>query len=474
MLQKACHSDGVAVVDHFCDDGFSAKTFKRPSFEKMLARLKNGSLRFDYLYVVKWDRFSRNIENSYLMIRELRSFGVKVICLEESLDESDPASVLLRAIKLAEPEMDNRRRAMNTRMGIRKALKDGRYATGAAPLGYSWDRNRAKPMIVPNESALLVREAFEMYATGLYSIEFVRKEMCKKGLKIGKTSFNQLLRKPIYAGKIVVPAFEEEEEQIVQGIHEAIVDEELFQKTQRVLTKVLERNASRVDKIRYNPELPLRGFLECPSCGTAWTGSGSRGNGGVYHYYHCQNGCTARAKAAEANIAFVDYLKTFKVNPPVLQLYEAVMEDIFKSKEGDREQQLQQLERTIEKVNQKLLKIDEKYLEGELEKDSYQRLKKSTKEEEARLQQKHTQLELTDTNYMRYCKFGLSLLANIDMFYLEAEPHVQKKLLGSIFTEKLVFEDGKYRTNGVNPAVELIGLFQKGLGNKKNRTLTHF
>lgn len=82
VLQKACHSDGVAVVDHFCDDGFSAKTFKRPSFEKMLSCLKNGALKFDYLYVVKWDRFSRNIENSYLMIRELRSLGVEVVCLE--------------------------------------------------------------------------------------------------------------------------------------------------------------------------------------------------------------------------------------------------------------------------------------------------------------------------------------------------------------------------------------------------------
>lgn len=45
--------------------------------------------------------------------------------------------------------------------------------------------------------------------------------------------------------------------------------------------------------------------------------------------------------------------------------------------------------------------------------------------------------------------------------------HRRKKLLGSIFTGKLVFEDGKYRTTGLNEVVALIGLFQKELENKK-------
>jgi site-specific DNA recombinase len=72
---------------------------------------------------------------------------------------------------------------------------------------------------------------------------------------------------------------------------------------------------------------------------------------------------------------------------------------------------------------------------------------------------------------MKYCKFGLTLLSNLDIYYQEASPSVQKKLLGSIFTGKLVFEDGNYRITGLNQAVELIGLFQKDL--EKNKT-EHF
>jgi site-specific DNA recombinase len=41
---------------------------------------------------------------------------------------------------------------------------------------------------------------------------------------------------------------------------------------------------------------------------------------------------------------------------------------------------------------------------------------------------------------------------------------VKRKLIGSIFTEKLVFENGSYRTSKVNEAIELMGQFQKELG----------
>lgn len=73
---------------------------------------------------------------------------------------------------------------------------------------------------------------------------------------------------------------------------------------------------------------------------------------------------------------------------------------------------------------------------------------------------------------MKYCRYGMSLLGNLDFHYQQSSPHVRKKLLGSIFTGKLVFENGNYRTTGLNEAVALIGLFQKGLENKKTERLT--
>ena len=49
---------------------------------------------------------------------------------------------------------------------------------------------------------------------------------------------------------------------------------------------------------------------------------------------------------------------------------------------------------------------------------------------------------------------------------------MRKKLLGSIFTGKLIFENGKYRTTGLNEAVALVGQFQQEFGHKKAERLT--
>ncbi len=150
----------------------------------------------------------------------------------------------------------------------------------------------------------------------------------------------------------------------------------------------------------------------------------------------------------------------------------AIMEDTFKTKEGDREKEIERFQKTLNELESKLLKVDEMYVEDKLEKDSYHRMKASYKDEAQRLQAQISRLKSTDTNFMKYCRYGMCLLANLDFHYQDSSPYIRKKLFGSIFTGKLIFENGNYRTTGLNEAVVLIGLFQKELGNKKAERLT--
>lgn|GEM_PF-1283331 len=166
-------------------------------------------------------------------------------------------------------------------------------------------------------------------------------------------------------------------------------------------------------------------------------------------------------------MVFSDYLKSFQVHPEVSNLYMAIMEEIFKTKQADRDKEIDRFQKTLAELEPKLLKIDERFVSDDLEKDSYQRMKASYKDEIQRLQAQISRLKSTDTNFMKYCRYGMSLLGNLDFHYNQASPYIRKKLLGSILTGKLVFEEGKYRTTGLNEAVALIGLFQKKLGNKK-------
>ena len=81
----------------------------------------------------------------------------------------------------------------------------------------------------------------------------------KKGLNVSRSNIWNLLRNPIYCGKIYLPAYKDEEPILVSGLHEPIISEELFYDVQDVLE-------GRKRKPAYGKtakkEFPLRGFLE--------------------------------------------------------------------------------------------------------------------------------------------------------------------------------------------------------------------
>ena len=76
-------------------------------------------------------------------------------------------------------------------------------------------------------------------------------------------------------------------------------------------------------------------------------------------------------------------------------------------------------------------------------------------------------LEVADTAFEKYARYGMSLLKDLTWYFQEAEPQARRKLLGSIFPAKLVFKDGNYRTSALNPALVLILQKNKELGNEK-------
>src|SRR5271156_4571886 len=76
-------------------------------------------------------------------------------------------------------------------------------------------------------------------------------------------------------------------------------------------------------------------------------------------------------------------------------------------------------------------------------------------------------LEIADTAFEKYARYGMSLLKDLTWYFQEAEPQARRKLLGSIFPAKLTFQDGNYRTSALNPALALILQKNKGLQNEK-------
>ena len=90
-----------------------------------------------------------------------------------------------------------------------------------------------------------------------------------------------------------------------------------------------------------------------------------------------------------------------------------------------------------------------------------------TTEQIDRLTIQINELEVADTAFEKYARYGMSLLKDLTWYFQEAEPQAPRKLFGSIFPAKLVFQDGNYGTSALNPALAPILQKNKGLQNEK-------
>jgi len=224
-------------VVKFYQEDYSAKNFDRPEFNKLMQFVKANRGNIDLILFTKWDRFSRNMEESLRVIRELKKLGVTVNSMEQSLDLSIPDNKLMLSIYLTAPEVENDKISIRTTEGMRRAKLEGCW-TGKAPIGYRNHRNESdKSTLIPSDDAPLVTEAFQVYSEGIYSLEEVRRRQLKKGLKISKQQFYNMMQAVVYIGKIDVFAFGQDERRIVEGLHEPIITDELFYKVQSLIRK---------------------------------------------------------------------------------------------------------------------------------------------------------------------------------------------------------------------------------------------
>ena len=161
VLMRYCSIKDIKVRKVIFED-CSAKSFNRPEWQKMLVDLKKKRGQSDLVLFTKWDRFSRNAGDAYQMINVLAALGVEPQAIEQPLDISIPENKLMLAIYLAQPEVENDRRALNTFFGMRRARKEGRWM-GPAVTGYTNKINeKGQKSICPKDpDASIMRWVFE-------------------------------------------------------------------------------------------------------------------------------------------------------------------------------------------------------------------------------------------------------------------------------------------------------------------------
>ena len=241
----------------YTDGGISGGTMDRPALKQMLADIANGLVQVVVVYKV--DRLSRSIMDFHNMMREFERHNCNFVSITQAFDTSTSMGKLTLNMLLSFAQFEREVSAERVRDKIRASKAKGFWTGGIPPLGY--DVINKKLFINPTE-ADMVRSIFEKY-NELESLNDLH-QWCvanniknkqwttQKGILLGGTVFckhalNNLLRNPVYIGKVR----NKKTNEIYHGLHDSIISPELFNKTQEILSQNNNRRTSQCLHRRY-------------------------------------------------------------------------------------------------------------------------------------------------------------------------------------------------------------------------------
>jgi site-specific DNA recombinase len=478
VILAYCRTKNYTVIQIVKED-YSAKTFNRPEWNKILSFIKAKRNAVDAIVCLRWDRFSRNSEESLRTIRELKDkYGVEIETVEQPIDLTIPENKVMLAVYLTVPEIENQKNSIRTKDGSRRARLEGCW-TGTAPFGYANIRDGlGKSTLIPNKDAEYVKEAFDLMATGIYSAEEVRKRLRAKGVKLVKQSFVNLLRNVAYLGKVTVSGQGKEPAQIVPGLQKPIVEVDTFNKVQNVLRGKRPNFNFGVNR---SFEYPLRQFIVCPHCGRGLTASSSTSrDGSKHHYYHCMNNaCKVRYRLNDVHSDFDEYLQSVKVDRDILDLYHVILEDVFKRDDQEELQDLRRLYAQEELIRARIRRVEDSFFDGITPQNEYRLAMERYNKEAADVQGLIREKQGERTPYKKYIAYGFSLIGHLPEYYDGSTLEVKHKILGSIFPQKLHYSEKSFRTTPLNSVLahllqasnELQGQSKKKVGKNADQSI---
>lgn len=434
----------ITIIATFIDKGQSAKNFDRANWHKLEKFVQDNHRQVDFLLVYDWSRFSRNTKEALQMIELLEGrYRIRVISVTQpiGLHPESPYYHHLRTQMIQNGELELRIIRDRTRFGLQQAAKQGRYVT-TAPFGYLNTRDAAdRPLIVIDETrAAIVREIFDRFING-ETISSIRKAAAAKGCTLtGNSSYQHLLSNPVYMGYVKKPAYYDDPEKLVKGIHTPIIEEMTWYKANAILT-----GRNQLQRSLINQDVPLKGVLKC-YCGRCLTAGNSRGRKKYYWYYKCNTHSQHNLPAGRLHSQFDEILKTLSFPSFHLDYLQGKITALLSQRLKDRNTGLQAAESNQTALQLKIDQVEEKYITGGIDAATYQKWKGRYISEMALLQKEIAALRLPLEKVWQDCRDNLQRLTDIHFLYHLGSLETKQEFTRLVFDNQLYYQDSIYRT----------------------------
>ncbi len=359
----------LRIMKEFEEQETAAKQ-GRPVFLEMIRELKKN--RASGVVIHKIDRSARNLKD-WAELGELIDRGTEVHFANENLDLYSRGGRLSADIQAVVAADYIRNLREEVKKGFYGRLKQGYYPM-PAPTGYQ-DKGAGVPKEIDSVRAPLVRKAFELYATGKYSIRTLREKMERLGLTnksgkpMSKNSLAEILHNPFYVGSIRIKKSKE----IYAGKHLPIISSDLFQKVQQVFAgKVVPQiYANRgLDKV-----FLYRKLITCGLCKKRLAAERHKN----HLYYRCYNTECAKSSVREEAVdnAFQEILKKLIFTDAEMKEAERWFNHYHRTSAEEAEKTKTALSLQLEQIQERLSKLTDALLDGLIEKDIFVQKKNS-------------------------------------------------------------------------------------------------
>lgn len=435
---KYIQDKGWKFVDMYVDRGESARSAHRPQLQEMLSRIKKDK-SINIVVVHKIDRLARNMEDHVAIKAILKRQEVSLVSVVENIEDS-ASGRLIEGIHALMAEFYSANLAMETKKGQLQMVKSGGWP-GLAPVGYKNIRDeRGKALIVPNpEVAPLVKEAFNLYATGEYTTFRLHRMIASKGLMTNSTKkpichskFIEMLKSKFYVGIITWKEVE------YQGKHKPVILKSTFARVQEVLL-LHDKSGERVIK---HPHY-LRGTLYCGYCGARLSSSLAKGK---YLYFYCLG--KKRGNSYLQSHIFID-----SIEDQIMNLYKKIqlpqekveeltarLEKELIDKESFNIKQREFITKRMARLNNEREKLLQAFYVNAIPVELLKKEQTRIGEEMAKLESVQEQVTGHLDQVNRSIEMGIGLASNCYSVYQKASPNNKRKFNHALF-EKIYLKD---------------------------------
>jgi DNA invertase Pin-like site-specific DNA recombinase len=406
-------------------------------FEEQETASKQGRLAFTHMLkllrlkvaegviIHKIDRSARNL-GDWVDVGKLADAGVAIHFANESVDLGTVSGRLSADIQAVVAAHYSRNLREETKKGFYGRLKQGFYPI-RAPIGYL-DQGSAKPKLPDPAMAPLVRESFDLYGTGKFSLLELVGHMYKRGLRnrsggsVTLNGISTILNNPFYVGIMRI----KRTGQNFSGNHAPLVNRELFDRVQALL------RGKTVDRVVKHSFLFSR-LVRCASCHYSLIAERKKG----HTYYRCHNRpfkippvCPKTAiREEQLEDAVLRILEALTLSDAEVNLLHAWIADHRQHAAAEREEVKRTSVLQLEALHARVSRLTDFLLDGSVEKTVFEEKQKALVWEEVQLKQNLAALEAGRDDTLKEIERTVELAKDASLLYKQANEEQKRELL---------------------------------------------